>query len=180
MAPLFDLLILVPLLGVLAFGIMRLGCGLTRSRPQAAGPAVFRLAGVGALVTVAVIIVAVLASQLGAADPVITSPSARQAAGAWTGAHGAMLILTADGRFTASALPAAGVGDWRIGSTPISGSGVWHVGVFDSGTPLGVIFDFANGSQAELQLEQDGSTLALFYDVGDPDEGWNGQYRFVR
>jgi hypothetical protein len=39
---------------------------------------------------------------------------------------------------------------------------------------------FANGSQAELQLEQDGSTLALFYDVGDPDEGWNGQYRFVR
>jgi len=30
MAPLLDLLILVPLLGVLAFGIMRLGCGLTR------------------------------------------------------------------------------------------------------------------------------------------------------
>ena len=75
-----------------------------------------------------------------------------------------MLILTADGRFTTSALPAAGVGDWRIGSTPVSGSGVRHVGVSDSSTQLGVIFDFANGSQAELQLEQDGSTLALFYD----------------
>jgi hypothetical protein len=42
---------------------------------------------------------------------------------------------------------------------------------FDAGTPRGVIFNFSNGSQAELQLERDGSLLVMFYDLGDPDEG---------
>ncbi len=88
------------------------------------------------------------------------------------GAGGATLRLTADGgsRPALCRLP----GWWDTGasgSTPVSGSGVWHVGVFDSGALVRVIFEFADGSQAELQLKQDGSALALFYDLGDSDEG---------
>jgi hypothetical protein len=54
------------------------------------------------------------------------------------------------------------------------------VGVFDSSTPQGVIFDFGHGSQAGLQLERDRFTPALFDDRGDPDEGPDSQCRFVR
>jgi hypothetical protein len=54
------------------------------------------------------------------------------------------------------------------------------VGRVEPDAPMGVIFDFSNGSQAELQLETDGSSLAMFYDLGDPDEGRSGQYRFVK
>jgi hypothetical protein len=72
-----------------------------------------------------------------------------------------------------------GAGDWTSGPVPVSGGGTWHVGRFDPSTPAGVILSFSDGSQAELQLERDGSSLAMFYDLGDPDEGWSGQYRFV-
>lgn len=72
------------------------------------------------------------------------------------------------------------MGDWSAGVTPSAGGGRWHVGRFDANTAVGVIFSFSNGSEAELQLEHDGSSLAMFYDLGDPDEGWSGQYRFVR
>jgi len=197
MAALFDLVFLLPLLAVLAIGVVCLRRRLARSGPKVAagGPAAplpagsrppgrpgrsaaFGLTGIGVMLAVAAIIVLVIASQLGAFNPVI-APSAGEAAGVWKGAHGATLTLAADGTFTASGLP-AGMGDWADGSTPVSGSGTWHVGRFDPSTPPGVVLGFANGSQCELQLEQDGPTLAMFYDLGDPDQGWSGQYRLAR
>lgn len=200
MAAVFDLVILLPLLVALAFGITRLARGKVRptgEAPAAAGVAAwqpappvrsrrkvrglpFRLIAIAAMALLASIIGLIIASQLGAFDPVIYSPSASQAVGVWKGTHGATIALASDGTFTAAALPAAGVGDWRNGLTPVSGGGTWQVGRFGSSTPSGIMLDFANGSQAELQLESDGSTMALFYDLGDPDAGWSGQYRFVR
>lgn len=91
---------------------------------------------------------------------------------------GARLKPARDGTFTATGLT-AGIGDWNIGPTPVSGGATWHVGRFEASAPPWVIFDFSDGSQAELQLETAGATLAMHYDRGDPDEGWSGQYRFV-
>lgn len=43
-----------------------------------------------------------------------------------------------------------------------------------------MIFDFSNGSQAELQVEKAGDSLAMCYNLGDPDEGRTGQFRFMK
>jgi len=77
------------------------------------------------------------------------------------------------------ALPAR-FGEWANGTTPASGGGTWRVGRLEADAQPGLIFDFSNGSQAELQLETAGSSLAMYFDRGDPDEGWSGQYRFVK
>jgi len=194
-AAVFDLIVL----SVIAIGTFYLARQTRRSRPEAepatlalpqtatapaaqgrrGRSAVLPVAGVAVLVVVAAIMILVIAAQLGAFDPGMASPSPSQAIGVWKGNDGATLALAADGTFHARGLP-AGIGDWVNGTTPSSGGGRWHVGRFDASTPLGVIFSFSNGSEAELQLEHDGSSLAMFYDLGDPDEGWSGQYRFVR
>lgn len=107
-------------------------------------------------------------------------PAYATVVGAWKGPRAAVLRFDRDGTFTATGLP-AGIGDWSSGSTPVSGGGTWQVGRPGAGVPPGVILDFSNGSQAGLQVETAGpSSLALYYDLGDPDEGWSGQYRFVR
>lgn len=123
---------------------------------------------------------ALLISGLGLpAVPEQVTPTVRQVTGTWMGAHGATLTLARDGTFTATGLP-AGFGDWQNGTPPGAGSGTWHVGRLEPGADVGVIFDFSRFSQAELLVERDGPSLYLYYDKGDPDEGWSGQYRFAR
>jgi hypothetical protein len=123
-------------------------------------------------------IVALPAPEAGQFGVVVT-PTRSAAAGIWTGPRGATLMLASEGAFTARHLP-AGIGEWASGSTPVSGGGTWHIGRFGPDAPAGVILDFSDGSQAELQIETAGPALAMYYDLGDPDEGWSGQYRFVK
>jgi hypothetical protein len=194
-AAIFDLVVL----SAIAIGIFSLARRTRRSSPQAGaaspalpqtatgpparerrgGSTVLPVAGIALLVAAAAIMTLVIASQLGAFDPVIDSPSRSELIGVWKASDGATLTLAADGTFRARDLP-TGIGDWSAGITPSSGGGRWHVGRFDASTPVGAIFSFPNGSETELQVEHDGPSLAMFYDLGDPDEGWSGQYRFVR
>jgi hypothetical protein len=194
LAAVFDLIVC----SAIAIGIFYLARRTRRASPQAgaATPALpqtatgppawggrrrstaLPVAGIAVLVAAAIMTL-VIAAQLGAFDPVIASPSPSEPIGVWKGSGGAALTLAVDGTFQARNLP-TGIGDWAAGITPSSGGGRWRVGRFDASTPVGVLFSFANGSEAELQLEHDGSSLAMFYDLGDPDAGWSGQYRFVR
>jgi len=191
-AGLFDLFFLLPAVIVLIIGIAFLARGV-RQRDQPAAinvrarfagmrghrGAVIRVSVIGALLVVLVSIGLVVAVQFGAFNPVIAAPTAAQAVGKWVGTSGAVLTLGPDGTFTARDLP-ANAGEWTSGLVPASGSGRWHVGRFDPSEPVGVILSFSDGTQAEFQLEHDGRSLAIFYDLGDPDEGWSGQYRFVK
>lgn len=169
--------------GVLALaglGVM-LGVGALVGMAMSGRPALRVLAAVSVVLAGAgAAALAVVAPGPGGSFGVLVAATRGKAAGEWKGPGGAVLMLAPDGRFTASGLP-AGIGDWSFGATPVSGAGTWHIGSFDgSGLPPGVIFDFSNGAQAELQLETDGPSLAMYYDRGDPDEGWSGQYRFVK
>jgi hypothetical protein len=145
-----------------------------RRRPAAAG-----LAGLGAMVLVSLLADRFVTGLGGIAVPVMVAARPSSVAGFWEGSRGASLTLSADGTLHARGLP-RGFGEASAGTTPVAGAGSWHVGRVDAVDPPGVIFEFSNGSQASLLLERDGSALYLFYDRGDPDEGWTGQYRFTR
>jgi hypothetical protein len=136
-------------------------------------------AAAGAVVAVGAVAALVIAALGGAAVTVEIRPTARQVTGSWTGPRGARLTLAQDGTFTATGLP-AGFGEAWNGQPPVAGSGTWRIGSFASDADIGVIFDFPSLSQAELLVERTGPSLFLYYDKGDPDEGWSGQYRFAR
>lgn len=185
LAPVF-LSVLAAIAGFLAMAVL-LGAGALTGLIAAKAP----LAGRGA----AGVLAAATACLLGAAtawargapgtDGDLVTPTRASAAGTWTGPHGATLRLFPGGTFTARRLP-PDIGDNSNGTTPAQGTGTWQVGALDPqpGLPAiyttGVIFDFSNGSQAELQVEKAGSSLAMYYDLGDPDEGWTGQFRFMK
>lgn len=163
---------LAGLIAVLGTGVL---AGLAwRDRSMRRG-----VAAAAAMIAVASVAALVIAALGRSAVPVAVTPTARQMTGTWTGAHGATLTLTSDGTFTATGLP-AGFGEWSNGLPPVAGSGTWRIGRFEPDADVGVIFSFPGASQAELLVERDGSSLFLYYDKGDPDEGWSGQYRFAR
>ena len=174
LAPLF-IAVAAAVLALAALAVM-LGAGVLPGMAMPGRPALRLLGALG--MTLAAAGAAALASPAtgqGGSFGVAVAPTRGNATGEWKGTRGAMLMLAPDGTFTASGLP-AGMG----GATPVRGSGTWHTGTADPSYPPGVIFDFSNGSQAQLQLETDGPSLAMYYDRGDPDEGWSGQYRFVK
>jgi hypothetical protein len=158
-----------------------LGAGVLLGMAMSGRPALRVLAALSVVLAGAgVAALAVVAPGQGGSFGVLVAATRGKATGEWKGPGGAVLMLAPDDTFTASGLP-TGIGDWSSSTTPVSGTGTWHIGSLDgSGLPPGVIFDFSNGSQAELQLETDGPSLAMNYDRGDPDEGWSGQYRFVK
>lgn len=43
-----------------------------------------------------------------------------------------------------------------------------------------MVFDFSATVQMELLVESDGSSLIMYYDKGDPDQGVTGQYQFAK
>ncbi len=170
------------LAGTLALAALAalLGAGVLLGLATHGHPRLRGLASLGAVLAVVGIAAGAGAATKGAGNYGVDVTATRgNVTGVWKSSRGAMLRLARDGTFTASGLP-AGIGDWAVGVTPASGPGTWQVGQLEPGTPPGVIFDFADGSQAELQLETDGSSLAMYYDLGDPDEGWSGQYRLVK
>jgi hypothetical protein len=126
-------------------------------------------------------------------DPVLGSPTRAQVTGTWIGDHGAILVLRADGTFTASGLPSSLPVSGSLPAQP-SGHGTWVIGPGDfSGPPESVIFTFACDAgpggcagpattfdlQAETSSPSGGGGSALFYYLGDPDD-WSDQYPFVR
>jgi hypothetical protein len=178
LAPFFIAALVFPV-GTAVLAVL-LGSGAVLGLPLPARPALRWLTVPGALLAAAGVAALVIAatSQAGSFGEVV-NPTRGSATAVWKGPHGATLALGRDSTFSASGLP-VGLGEWSNGQTPATGSGTWHSGSLDPGSEQGVILDFSNGSQAELLLETDGPTLAMYYDLGDPDEGWSGQYRLVR
>jgi hypothetical protein len=134
-----------------------------------------RLLWLAALVVVAAIGVAVY-SELTVAR--LFTPSRSMMIGTWRSPSGAVLTLKSNGIFTARALP-ADFGASPIGSMPSSGDGVWHIGPVPT-EPPGVVFNFSKKLWVELFVEHVGSTVVMYFDKGDPDEGATGQYQFTR
>ena len=183
----FFLSILAAIAGFPAMAVL-LGVGALTGLIAAKVPLVGRGAAGVLAVTIACLLwaaTAIWARGTPGTDGDLVTPTHASAAGTWTGPHGATLRLSPDGTFTASRLP-RDIGDTNSGTTPVQGTGTWQVGALDPqpGLPsiytTGVIFDFSNGSQAELQVEKAGNSLAMYYDLGDPDEGWTGQFRFMK
>lgn len=112
------------------------------------------------------------------ASPVLITPTRAQVIGTWKSTQGAVLTLNADGRFVAQALP-SDFGAFPAGVVPTNASCDWHVGLVPA-EPPGVVFNFSRTIQAELFVERDMSTLIMYYDRGDPDQGVTGQYQFRR
>ena len=185
LAPVF-LSILAAIAGFPAMAVL-LGVGALTGLTAAKVPLAGRgTAGVLAAATVCLLWAATaIWARTPGTDGDLVAPTPASAAGTWTGPHGATFRLSPDGTFTASRLP-RDIGDTSSGTTPVQGTGTWQVGALDPqpGLPsiytTGVIFDFSNGSQAELQVEKAGNSLAMYYDLGDPDEGWTGQFRFTK
>jgi hypothetical protein len=114
-----------------------------------------------------------------------------QVPGTWIGAHGATLVVRADGTFTASRLPPnAGLpvppSGHLVSTNPTTGRGTWQIdsGPFN-GDPSSVDLTFtcprpgSSCSEFWLQLEHKGNSLALYYYLGDPADRSN-QYAFTR
>jgi hypothetical protein len=97
--------------------------------------------------------------------------------GTWRSSSGALLILRPDGSFSARGLlPDAGESSY--GTVPMECSGRWHVGPVPT-EPPGVVFDFSPKVHMELLVDRLESTVVMYYDKGDPDEGVSGQYQFT-
>ncbi len=127
-----------------------------------------------------VLLAAVMTAACGAGltGPADITPTRSMVTGTWRGATGAVLVLRPDGTFTARALPSdfGGTPGWA----PAQGSGTWHLPPARS---LGsVVFDFASLPNTEFALgvERLGSSVVMYYNKGDPDQGVTGQYQFAK
>jgi hypothetical protein len=103
-------------------------------------------------------------------------PARSMMIGTWRGTDGSVVTLSRDGTFTESGLPSNEGAS--AGTIPSQGTGTWSVG------PAGVTLNFAPGggspAQATMGVERQGSTVIMYYDKGDPDEGASGQYQLIR
>jgi hypothetical protein len=97
--------------------------------------------------------------------------------GTWRSTHGAMLTLSADGTFTESGLP-SNAGEASAGTIPSQDTGTWSVGL--AGVTLSFASIGAGPAQVTMAVERQGSTVIMYYDKGDPDEGPSGQYQLIR
>jgi hypothetical protein len=95
---------------------------------------------------------ALLLCACGNASSSIT-PTSSMIHGLWKGSGSTSITIGADGKFSAIGLPGQ-IGDWSIGSIPANGDGSWRIGRFDAGAPIGVIFEFPQGSETELLVEK--------------------------
>lgn len=153
-------------------------------RPGAVSAACLRLRP-GALVmrAAAVLLAAVTAAACapGLTGPAQIAPTRSLVMGTWRGATGAVLVLRPDGTFTERGL-ASDAGESSTLNIPASGSGRWSIGP-QSGS-AGVTFDFAPSFSLRVQMvllvERVGSSVVMYYDKGDPDQGVTGQYQFAR
>ena len=117
----------------------------------------------------------------------VSNPAPSQVTGTWIGAHGATLVVRADGTFTASNLPATldQADNVGIPSQPVkAGSGTWEIGGPYAQDQSYVSFTFGCasdeslcGASFELQL-QGTAPPGLFYYIGDPDD--DNTYVFAR
>lgn len=104
-------------------------------------------------------------------------PSRQMMIGTWRSPSGAVLTLRSDGTFASRGLSAS-AGESSTENIPAEGTGEWHVGPVPA-EPAGVIFDFSPKVFMELLVERVGSSVVMYFDEGDPDEGVTGQYQFT-
>jgi hypothetical protein len=130
---------------------------------------------------VLVVAVVAVACAAGLTGPTSITPTRSMVIGTWRSSSGAVLVLRPDGTFTARGVP-GNAGESSTLNIPADGSGRWSVGPH-SGS-VGVTFDYAPSFSLRVQMvllvERLGSSVVMYYDKGDPDQGVTGQYQFTK
>lgn len=127
-----------------------------------------KVVGVGALVSLAVLVLWGVLSQ-----PDQVTPERSAIIGTWTNPDGARLVFRADGTCIADGMTfvpdGSGADDYDV--LPVNGRGTWYIEPWDAsaGSGGGVNLTFA-GIDTFLDTTGDPAHPSLFAAIGDPDE----------